>query len=101
MWGKKRSDEEKRTADAVQTLVRRVEDLDSALRRIQVEWSDTLDRLTRMAGRIAKRAERAQLRLEPVDDDQGDAPMNGAMTPAQVEVAKRRSRAWPGGGRST
>ena len=96
MWWKKRSDAEPRaTADALATLARRLDDAESALRRLHVEWTDTLDRVTRMAGRVAKRAERAR----EVDDQDQDAPTNGAMTPAQVEVAKRRARGWPGGGR--
>lgn len=51
-WKKQAHDDERGT------LSRRLDDVESATRLLKSEWVDVLDRLERIAGRLAKRAER-------------------------------------------
>lgn len=71
----------RRTDDDLATLTRRIDDMESAFRRLEVEWMDTLDRLKRLAGRVSKRAERE------ADDD--DATTGRLPTIAQLRLAGR------------
>ncbi len=54
MWPWKRRIDE----DPVRTLTGRVDDVESAVRRLKTEWLDTLERIERIAGRLSKRAQR-------------------------------------------
>lgn len=82
MWFKKKRIEEE---DRLATLARRLDDAESQVRMLKTEWLDTLDKLERLTGRLAKRAQR-----------DAPAPVNGAEEPHQAPmpdvVALRRSR---------
>jgi hypothetical protein len=69
--------------DDLRTLERRIDDLESAFRRLQAEWVDVYERFKRIAGRIDKRAERER--------DQEDAPEvnNKLPTVAQLKANGR------------
>lgn len=91
MWPWKR----KASTDPPATADRRLDDLESQFRMLKGEWLDTLDRLERLAGRLAKRAEREAgapvLTSPPQSEPEGPrAPYNGSR--AMADVMKRRAR---------
>lgn len=72
------------------TVERRLADAESTLRTLKTEWYDVLDRLERMAGRLAKRAERERpvLTAPEARDGPQEAPV---VTGAMANVLKRRA----------
>ncbi len=58
MWPFRRAKEPDSVGDRLLTALRRLDDLESGQRLLKTEWLDTLDRLERIAGRLAKRVER-------------------------------------------
>ena len=78
--------------DSPSTAARRLDDVESQVRMLKTEWLDTLDKLERLVGRVAKRAERDQaaglLSGEGAASTGGNRP---AGSPALVAVMKRRS----------
>lgn len=83
--------------DRLSTALRRLDDAESQLRLLKTEWLDTLDRLERIAGRLAKRAERdgrSVLAAEtPAAPDQAPPPVSRAL----ADVLRRRARHSPPG----
>lgn len=83
--------------DRLATLSRRVDDAEDQLKKLRREWSDVEEKMGRLAGRMAKRAQRdldEQLRLL-----EGGGGGEEPDEPEDDEVAKRRGRkAWPGTG---
>lgn len=101
MWPFRRAGSDSTHDDRLATLSRRLDDVESKCRTLGLEWQDVLDRLERLAGRVAKRGQRdGAALLAP-----GDAPEAPPATPAPpagsralADVLKRRSvRAPPGG----
>jgi hypothetical protein len=74
------------TADLLRTLSQRIDDSERVLRGLKTEWLDTLERLERIAGRLAKRAQRA-IPGAPADGAPDEGPQ---MTLGLREVMKRR-----------
>jgi hypothetical protein len=66
---------------------------------LKSEWLDTLNRLDRLAGRLAKRAEREEQmrREEPAAPGPNGSPPPAPASRALVEVLKRRARHLPPG----
>ncbi len=102
MWPWKRQD----AKDGLQTLSRRLDDVESTVRSLKTEWLDTLDRLERIAGRLAKRAQRdgqaagvLSAPLHDLDQGRGDGGASPPVSPALVEVMKRRGLHRPPGAR--
>lgn len=87
LWGRKKVQE---SEDTQRTLERRIDEVESVLRRIKVEWEDVLDRLERMMGRLNKRAQR----------DATPEPANNTVTPSpspmDVVLRRRAGHARPG-----
>ena len=82
--------------DRVGTLSRRLDDVESQLRMLKTEWTDTLERLDRMLGRIVKRSARA-LASEAAPADLPEPGSESSPASSLDEVAVRRSaRAFPG-----
>lgn len=69
-----------------QTLLNRIDDLESTVRRLKVEWEDVLDRLERIMGRLNKREQRAR---SPVEARTEGEATNG-MDPISLKVWARR-----------
>lgn len=91
MWPWKR----KEKSDTPATDGGRLAEVESQVRMLKGEWLDTLDRMERLAGRLAKRAEREQgapvLTRTPQDEPEAPrAPYNGSR--AMADVMKRRAR---------
>lgn len=81
----------KEAEDRLGTLSRRLDDVESKVRTIGLEWNDTIDRLERLVGRFTKRAQRA-LAAEEAPEPDRPSPRNGSGAPPQDEVTLRRSR---------
>jgi hypothetical protein len=77
--------------DIPATWRERLGDVESDLKRIRVEWEDTLDRFERIMGRLNKRAQR-----ETAQEEAPATPAPPARAPVPDEVAIRR-RMRPGG----
>lgn len=91
MWPWKR----KEKGDTPATDGGRLAEVESQVRMLKGEWLDTLDRMERLAGRLAKRAEREQgapaLTQAPQAEPEGPrAPYGGSR--AMADVLKRRAR---------
>lgn len=86
----------KNDGDRLGTLSRRLDDVESEVRRIRVEWRDVLDRLDRLAGRIAKRQQRA---LEQLAEEPASTPEEQPESDFEREIRLRRgpTRAVTGG----
>lgn len=54
-WRRKRVQE---SDDTLRTLSGRIDEMESSLRRVKVEWEDVLDRMERVMGRLNKRSQR-------------------------------------------
>ena len=78
--------------DRIATLSRRLDDVESAFRKIRAEWTDSEERMSRIAGRLAKRAARDLERAEAAD-----APPAVAQPPDEVALRRAR-RSFPNGG---
>ncbi len=78
----------RRDADTVATLSRRVEALETDRKTLRIEWDDVLDRLERLAGRLAKRTQRESAVLTGPERQDGAAPA----PPSSVEEQVRRRR---------
>ncbi len=78
----------RRDAEDLGTLSRRVEDLETDRKKLRIEWDDVLDRLERIAGRLAKRTQRESALLT------GPGPQDGAaaaaLSPIEEQVRRRR-----------
>ena len=85
----------KRSADpdALATLSRRIDDVESTVRLLKSEWLDTLDRIERIAGRLAKRAVRDAPRDEAPDG--AHTPVQGSFDPIAI---RRNGGRFPGSG---
>lgn len=77
MWPFSRPKEDDSVADRLSTVVGRLGELESQVRLLKTEWLDTLDRLERIAGRLAKRAEREEGKR--VDDAVVSPPTTGSV----------------------
>jgi len=87
MWPfTRRFTESKEAEDRLGTLSRRLDDCESKVRMLTGEWTDTLDRIDRQVGRLAKRQARDAVAAEvgPQDQANGHGPLD--------EVELRRSR---------
>ncbi len=79
--------------DDLETLRRRLDEAESAIRLLKTEWLDTLDRIERIAGRLAKRAVRDAPRDEAPDG--AHTPVQGVFDPLAI---RRRGGSFPGSG---
>ena len=78
--------------DRLRTLSGRIDDVESDLRRVRVEWRDVLDRLDRMAGRLRKRLEReaaAAVEEQPTVEEQPESEFDREM---RLRRGARRER---------
>lgn len=92
-WSRKETPE---TRDRLGTLSARLDDVESSVRKLRVEWQDVVDRLERIMGRMNKRAAR-QAQAEAEAEAEVEAPPSH---PVDDEVTKRRTRLFgPGVGR--
>lgn len=82
MWPKNgQSTYKRQDADALEARLRAdLDRIDSQVRTLKVEWLDTLERIERVLGRIAKRAERAS---------SNGAPPVGELLPAPDPITAR------------
>lgn len=79
--------------DSLGTVVRRLDEVEGALRTLKLEWADVLDRLERIAGRLAKREQRDApvLTGPPAPEARGNAsPVAPSASGAMAAVLKRR-----------
>lgn len=60
--------------DQVDELERRVKSLEADMRQLELEWTDTYEKMDRMTKRLSKRAERAAKK----DETEDEPPMNPA-----------------------
>ncbi len=99
MWPFSGRKEPDGVGDRLSTALRRLDDLESGHRLLKTEWLDTLDRLERIAGRLAKRAERDG---KHVLAEEGPAAPVASPPPASralLDVQRRRApRVMPGRG---
>lgn len=74
------------------TVVRRLDEVEGAFARLKLEWADVLDRMERIAGRLAKREQRdAAVLTGPSPGATGDhAPAAPVASGAMAAVLKRR-----------
>lgn len=59
----------KRAPDPSPALIERIETLERGLRGLRLDWDDTYEKLTRILGRITKRAALAEARREETAED--------------------------------
>lgn len=76
--------------DSLGTVTRRLDDMESDLKRLRLEWNDVLDRLERIAGRLAKRAQRETPVLTGPEAGGDHAPPPPPASRAMLDVLKRR-----------
>jgi hypothetical protein len=85
----------------------RIEKLERAQNQLELEWASTLDKINRVLGRIAKRAEVAE-RLEAAQEEQeppalsvhrepGTTSVGGMLTPQQKSIQQTILRRRAGG----
>lgn len=76
--------------DALEARLRAdLDRIDSQVRTLKVEWLDTLERIERVLGRIAKRAERAGAATPHADEQQH--PGLPPLDPISARVMARRN----------
>lgn len=82
-----------RPEDHLRTVLGRVEEVESKLRRLEGEWTDAYEKLARLSGRIRKRAERELSVAAEVE------PAEEAVTRSETPWEKRRNgiKSRPGG----
>ncbi len=90
-------------------LEERFEKLQRDYTALKLEWADALEKITRMAGRVAKRAQLAQEKEDALmgeasavqDGTDGQMPLPGILTPRQrlinEQIARRRASVQNGG----
>lgn len=78
--------------DRIATLSRRLDDVESAFRKVRAEWTDAEERMSRIAGRLAKRAARELERLDPPPPDEA----RDRAPPDEVALRRQR-RVFPNG----
>jgi hypothetical protein len=78
--------------DDLRTVLGRIEEVESKLRRIEGEWADAYEKLARLAGRIRKRAQRELEAATVGTVEPGTDEEPTAAAPTLDEVSKRRTR---------
>jgi len=86
-------------------LEERFEKLQRDYTALKLEWADALEKITRMAGRVAKRAALAQEKedalMGPGEKPDGQLPLPGVLTTKQAiinaQIARRRAEIANGG----
>ena len=86
-------------------LEERFEKLQRDYTALKLEWADALEKITRMAGRVAKRAALAQEKedalMGPGEKPDGQLPLPGVLTTKQAiinaQIARRRAELANGG----
>lgn len=68
----------------------RLEALERAVKSVRLEWEDTLDRLTRIMGRLNARAARSQDAPGPLEDPAAGVDQGFDYLTAQRELARRK-----------
>ncbi len=79
--------------DSLRKLSGRLDEVESKVRMLVSEWTDVLDRLERMAGRLAKREQRDSPAVlsGPAPEARGNhAPLAPPASRAMADVMKRR-----------
>jgi len=72
----------------IESLEERFEKVERKIGSLELEWIDTLDRIKRLMGRVAKRAE-VDARPEPSNDGADGSASGGAVTPQLDPVSAR------------
>lgn len=80
----------KRDADDLRTVLGRLDALEGREKTLRLEWADVLDRLERIAGRLAKRAHRDAPVLSPETGGDHVPPQAPPVSPAMAAVMRRR-----------
>lgn len=80
--------------DRLGTLSRRLDDVESDLRRMKGEWLDTHDKLAKLAGRLRKRAER-ELEAAAAEEPTQEAPQESDFE-REIRIRRGPTRAWNG-----
>jgi len=80
--------------DTLATLKKSIEDTEARFRRLEGEWLDTLERINRALGRLAKRAQRAE---EPEPGSPEALPLHTASVDHDPVLLRRSGRTRPGG----
>lgn len=89
MWPFRRDASSGRGGDTLPTLSERIDALERRFKMLDGEWSETLDRLNRLSGRLAKREERDG-RGATHENAPGATNATPTLTGVALEVARRR-----------
>ncbi len=82
-------------ADRFATLSGRVDDTESAIRKMRAEWQDVLDRMERILGRLNKRARRAAMPVEEESEASNDGEVAAPVSDFDREMQLRRGGRGP------